>query len=299
MYPQSSLAHYCETNILDIPEALFEMRDVMPMLFNDESSIFYKDLERDLVNIEFHTQVPCFIYISAGREVITTSHNESFEVGPGEAIFLPKGLNLFSDYIHAEGRLNAYLVFFGVDVLRRFLSAEPVPSPSITNEEAIHKLEVNRVIKEYFASLHSVYDSLNNSPQLLQLKLLELLHLLGLNDDGRLRRSLQAVQRGREKRNIRRLIDQYAMSDITAKDLAALSGRSVSSFNREFKTIYGVAPKQWLIKRRIDHAYFLLTEKQWSVTAAALEVGYSNVSHFITAFKKRYGKTPHQIKSEK
>jgi AraC family transcriptional regulator, exoenzyme S synthesis regulatory protein ExsA len=298
MYQKRNLAQYCESTILDIPKALFEMRDVLPMLFNEDSSIFYKDLERDLVNIEFHTRVPCVVYIKSGKEVITTCHNESFEVGPGEAIFLPKGLNLYSDYLHEESGLTAYLVFFGSDVLSRFLSAGPMPSLSITNEEAIHKIEVHRIIKEYFASLHSVYDSLNNLPHLLQLKLLELLYLLDMHDDGKLRKSLLAVQRGNKKRNIKRLMEQYAVSDMTAKELAALSGRSVSSFIRDFKTIYGTTPKQWLIEQRMTHAHWLLAKEQWSVTAAAVEIGYSNVSHFIAAFKKKFGKTPHQIKSE-
>jgi AraC-like DNA-binding protein len=295
MVQKKVLAIHCEDNVLDIPNGLFNMRDVKPMLFNDRSSIFYKDLERDLINIEFHTQAPCIVYIKTGKEVITTCNNESFEIGPGEVIFLPKGLNLYSDYIHEEKGLNAYLLFFGPDVISRFLSTKPIPSFSISSEEAIFKMGVDRVVKQYFGSLYSVYDSLNNSPHLLQLKLLELLHLLDIHDDGSLRKSLLAVQRGGAKRNIKRLMDQFAVSDISAKELAALSGRSVSSFNREFKALFGTTPKQWLIERRMSHAHSLLSN-QWSVTAAATEAGYSNVSHFIAAFKKQYGKTPHQIK---
>jgi AraC-like DNA-binding protein len=293
-----TLAQYCENNILDIPQALFEMRDVKPMLFNDESSIFYKDLEKDLVNIEFHTGVPCIVYIKTGKEVITTCRNESFEVGPGEVIFLPKGLNLYSDYVHEGNGLNAYLLFFGPDVLSRFLSAGSAPSLPIANEEAIFKTVTDYAVREYFVSLHSVHAYLNNSPHLLRIKLLELLHLLDIRDGGMLRRSLLAVQRGSARRNIRRLMDHYAISDLSAKELAALSGRSVSSFNREFKVLYGTTPKQWLIGQRMDHAYTLLSEDRWSVTAAAMEVGYSNVSHFIAAFRNRYGKTPHQIRSK-
>ncbi|MET0064574.1 MAG: AraC family transcriptional regulator [Candidatus Thiodiazotropha endolucinida] len=298
MLHQKALAQYCENNILDIPKSLFDMRDVKPMLFNNESSIFYKDLESDLINIEFHTLVPCIVYIETGKEVITTCHNESFEIGPGEAIFLPKGLNLYSDYIHEEKGLNAYLMFLGSDVLSRFLSTGPTSSFSVSNEEAIFKTEVDRIVKQYFKSLHSVYGSLNNSPHLLQLKLLELLHLFDIHDDGRLRKSLLAVQRGGAKRNIKRLMDQYALSNVSAKELAALSGRSVSSFNREFKTLFGTTPKQWLIERRMAYALSLLSN-HWSVTATATETGYSNISHFITAFKKKYGKTPHQIRHQK
>jgi AraC-like DNA-binding protein len=298
MVQKKVLAIHCEDNVLDIPNGLFNMRDVKPMLFNDRSSIFYKDLERDLINIEFHTRLPCIVYIKAGVEVITTSLNDTFKVGPGEAIFLPKGLNLYSDYTHEGKGLKAYLLFFGADVLSRFLSSTHAPSLPITNEDAIFKVYIDRVVKEYFSSLHSVYKSFNNSSQLLQIKLLELLHLLDIHDDGRLRKYLLSVQRGVAKRNIKRLMDQYAISELSAKQLALLSGRSVSTFNREFKALYGTTPKQWLIDKRMNYAHSLLSEEQWSVTAVAVEVGYNNISHFIETFKKKYGKTPHQIKTE-
>ncbi len=295
MRQQRNLAQFCENNIVDIPKSLFEMRDVKPLLFDSESSIFYKDLENDLVNIEFHTSVPCIVYIETGIEVITTCYNEIFEIGPGEAIFLPKGLNLYSDYIHKGKGLNAFLLFFGSDVLSRFLSTGPLRSVSVLNEEAIFKMKVNGVVEKYFETLYSDYGYLKNSPHLLQLKLLELLYLLDIHDDGNLRSSLLAVQRGGAKRNIKRLMDQYAVSNLSAKELAVLSGRSVSSFNRDFKALFGTTPKQWLIERRMAHALSLLSN-QWSVTATATEIGYNNVSHFIAAFKKHYGKTPHQIK---
>jgi hypothetical protein len=181
---QKILAQYCEDNVLDIPNGLFNMRDVIPMLFNNNSSIFYKDLEMDLLNIEFYTRLPCIVYIESGKEVITTSDNRSFEISSGEAILLPKGLNLYSDYTHEGMGLKAYLVFFGPEVLSRFLSSKQTSTLPIYNEAAIYKICIDRIIKEYFPSLQSAYQYLNNSPHLLQLKLLELLHLLDLYDDG-------------------------------------------------------------------------------------------------------------------
>lgn len=298
MLQREILAQYCESNILDIPKALFNIEDVKPILFQEESAIFFKDLKQDLVNIEFHTSTPCLVYIETGREVITSCHNEAYELNPGEAILLPKGLNLYSDYTHDGSGLNAYLVFFGADVLSNFLSTDSSEFLPLENEQAILKLKTSTSVREYFSSLYSVYETLDNNPRLLRLKLLELLYLLDIDDDGSLRKSLLAIQKGRSKRNIKRLMEQFAISDFNTKEIAELSGRSFSSFNREFKAIYNTTPKQWLIERRLMHAHALLSEKNWSVTAAAAEAGYSNVSHFIAAFNKKYGKTPHQVKPD-
>ncbi|WP_083223246.1 helix-turn-helix transcriptional regulator [Candidatus Thiodiazotropha endoloripes] len=298
MNRQMALAHYCEDNILVIPNDLFGLRDIKPVLFNVESSIFYKDLESDLVNIEFHTRVPCILYLQAGHEVITTSENQSIEIGPGEVLYLPKGLNLHSDYFHVGKGLNAFLLFIGSDVLAKFLSVGEVPSAKKLNEDAIVKLKASRAVQRYFTAFETIYNSLDNPSHLLEIKLLEILHLLDINDGGQLRASLLAVQKGGLKRNIKRIMDQYAISNLSAKQLAVLSGRSLSTFNREFKALYGTTPKQWLIDRRIEHAHELLSTEQWSVTDTAIKVGYSNVSHFIAAFKKKYAKTPYEIKQQ-
>lgn len=294
----TSLAKFCSTNILDIPKGLLGIRDIKTLAAHEESSVFYKDLEADLVNIEFYTGAPCIVYIERGKEVITTSRDDSLEIGPNELIFLPKGLNLYSDYLHEGDGLNAFLLLFGQDVITRFLSTGLSPSTLISNEEAIIKIEASQAIKDYFNALPSICDFLNHSSHFLQIKLLEFLYLLDIHNKGELRRSLQAVQRGNPQRNIKRLMHQHAISDLSAKELAALSGRSISAFNRDFKRLFGTTPKQWLIERRISHAHYLLSTMQWSVTATAAEVGYSNISHFIAAFKKVYGKTPHQLKIE-
>ena len=126
---------------------------------------------------------------------------------------------------------------------------------------------------------------------------MKILHLIDINDpESRLRLSLSSAQKENPKRNIRRLMEKYIISNLSAKDFAALSGRSVSCFNREFKQLYDMTPKQWIIQQRLAHAHTLLVDKRWSVTATANEVGYENISHFIAAFKQIYHKTPHQIK---
>ena len=40
------------------------------------------------------------------------------------AIFLPRGLNLHSDYVKVTENLKAYLIFFTDDVLTDFISAK-------------------------------------------------------------------------------------------------------------------------------------------------------------------------------
>lgn len=296
---KKSLSKYCESNILNLPKALYSMSDIEPLLYDKESVIFYKNLKSELNNVEIHTSKACLVYIKSGYEIITTDENEEIELSSDDIIFFPKGVSFHSDYINKEGPPSAYVIFFGDDVITKFLSTKTKKLKSSAKNKKIHKIEPSSLVKHLFNSLHSTYKEYRNSRELLELKLLELLYLLDINsENNQLRISLLSIKLGETKRNIKRLVEQYAISDLNVNDFAVLSGRSIATFNRDFKKIYNTSPKQWLIEQRLSHAYELLVHKEWSVTDTANEIGYENISHFIESFKKKYNKTPHQIKSQ-
>ena len=85
--------------------------------------------------------------------------------------------------------------------------------------------------------------------------------------------------------------------NLTISDYASLSGRSLSTFNREFKKKYNKTPKQWLIEKKMQKAHTYLNTGQ-NVTNTAFALGYQNVSHFIRAYKSVYEQTPKSMQKE-
>ncbi|MBP8724945.1 MAG: helix-turn-helix transcriptional regulator [Saprospiraceae bacterium] len=65
-----------------------------------------------------------------------------------------------------------------------------------------------------------------------------------------------------------------------------------------FKEIYGMGPYHYLMQYKLEMARKLLTEQKLQVKQVAHEIGYSNTSHFIEAFKKQYGITPKKLLAE-
>lgn len=79
------------------------------------------------------------------------------------------------------------------------------------------------------------------------------------------------------------------------RHFAYLTGRSLSTFKRDFEKIYGTTPNKWLVRKKLEHAYSLLKQKKLRSTEVYLEVGFKDYSHFLFAFKKLFGMTPSMV----
>lgn len=78
----------------------------------------------------------------------------------------------------------------------------------------------------------------------------------------------------------------------TIKDLARLAGLNEYQLKAGFKEIYGNTVYGYLLNHKLDHARVLLDSRKYQVAQVAYQVGYTNPSHFIAAFKKKFGVTP-------
>src|ERR1700743_1477870 len=80
--------------------------------------------------------------------------------------------------------------------------------------------------------------------------------------------------------------------NVPLENLAKLSGRSLTSFKREFAANFKTTPSKWLKDKRLSEAYQLLTQKDKKPQEIYLELGFQNLSHFYTSFRQKYGFTP-------
>jgi AraC-like DNA-binding protein len=212
-------------------------------------------------------------------------------------LFMPRDIYLISDFVTIDNDIELYLIFIEHDLIDVFLSSV-VKTKEIKTKEmtssilpSICTFQTNTSISHYFKALKNVYSGLDNNRELLKLKLLEFLYLVNMDSRNDIAETLEASEQRKRKRNMALLMLENYKNNLTVSDFANLSGRSLSTFNREFKRKYGKPPKQWLIEQRMLEASKLLA-KGSNVTNCALEVGYSNVSHFIKAYRSIYGKTP-------
>lgn len=98
--------------------------------------------------------------------------------------------------------------------------------------------------------------------------------------------------------SVRNFFDEtdFQNTKLKVEDLIAHYGSSKITFERHFKKITGLLPKQYISISRFNSAYFLInnnSSKSWLDVVSFLE--YFDQSHFIKEFKKYCGFTPSQL----
>ncbi len=95
---------------------------------------------------------------------------------------------------------------------------------------------------------------------------------------------------------IKKSIEQHFTQHVTITQLARRSGMNTTSFKADFKKAFGLAPFEYLVEIRMQHALELLQKRDLSIQRVADASGYKSFGSFIKAFKRKYGVTPGQIK---
>lgn len=94
-------------------------------------------------------------------------------------------------------------------------------------------------------------------------------------------------------RCIRDFIDEhYASPDISMAALSEELHYSESHLSKVFRITYNDTVKQYITKRRMEHACELLQNADLKIKDIAEAVGYPNTQAFLKIFKKIYGETP-------
>jgi AraC-like DNA-binding protein len=168
------------------------------------------------------------------------------------------------------------------------------------NFEAAKALEADRYHKFETSGL-GIKDCLvelerEQNPLRMEAKKFELLgHLFSKTDIQTYKCPFLNLKENVEKvRNAKNILLYDLTNAPTIKQLSREVGLNEFNLKTGFKEIYGKPVYTYLKEHRIQYAQKLLNERELRVNEIAELVGYSNVSHFIDAFKKKYGLTPKQ-----
>jgi AraC family transcriptional activator of pyochelin receptor len=96
-------------------------------------------------------------------------------------------------------------------------------------------------------------------------------------------------------KKVKDIITSEMASPPSLEELSKLVGLNIKKLKMGFKDLYGMPVFTFLYHYKMEHAKKLLTDIDNNVNEVAVQVGYSTSSHFIVAFKKKFGITPKQF----
>ncbi len=275
-----------------VPQVFYKHPKIEKVLVDGLSCVIIKSVQQADLQNERYLAAHALTLVLNGALQVEDPDGDITMVNKNQMILLPKGLYLISDIIPKEESFEAIVFFFDEEITDEFLINFEETQPEKVTTSLCIKYDQN--LRLFVDALLALYRGKHQN-QFTKPKLLEFLHLISLSDHGQEFINRLQTLKNRERKNIKVFMSQNFAKPLDIEDYAYLTGRSISTFRRDFKSKFGISPKKWLIEKRLEKAATLLKEKSDSITNIALQVGYENTSHFIKAFQKKFNTSPKQF----
>jgi len=189
------------------------------------------------------------------------------------------------------GEFRAINIFLNTDILRRYSTQRGLVADGLRREEGFYELPNDAFVKAFFDSLQPYFQQPERMTSLMtELKSQEVIELiLSIAPDFK---DVLFDFHEPHKIDLEAFMLRNFMFNVPIDTMAKLSGRSQAGFKRDFSKLFGTSPGLWLKQRRLQEAYYLIKDKGIKPSAAYLEVGFENLSHFSLAFKQAFGVNP-------
>lgn len=90
-------------------------------------------------------------------------------------------------------------------------------------------------------------------------------------------------------------MEKNFMFNLPLQKFGILTGRSITTFKRDFKRTFNTTPQRWLTRKRLELAHYQFVQNKKKPIDVCYEVGFENLSHFSYAFKKHFGYSPSML----
>ena len=239
------------------------------------------------------------VYVLDGKRIFHFP-GESLDLSKGACAFVKKG-GWIAEKVAGAGW--CVMVFFIPDhYLKGFISEYrqglPLKNlPSVSENRTI-ALDVNPLTRHFFQSMFSFFTEPTPPPKaLLALKFKELLLNLLMNTSNKNLLSWISHLSDAHLPPLGDIMESNYTFNLSLTEFARISGRSLATFKREFKSLYKTSPGVWLKKKRLDYAGLLLATSSKRVSDVCFESGFENTTHFSKEFKQKFGISALQYRS--
>ena len=209
-----------------LPKSLYSNSNIEIFMNNKNSAIIHKILNENLVDKKMYLSSLALVYITSGEQIIRNKEGNVTRISEGNMLLLKKDRYLVSDFVTKSSVFEAIIFFLDDDVIEKYALSKNSQQGSDGENKSISIIKTNQQILGFIKSIPFVYKNSANDPILLELKLLELLHLISLESENNdILLSLNSLSK---RRNIKKFMEENYLSNLNIKDYAVLTGRSVN-----------------------------------------------------------------------
>jgi AraC family transcriptional regulator, exoenzyme S synthesis regulatory protein ExsA len=279
-----------------LPQLFYQNPEIKKLLVDGLSCIVHKKLDEPVIHKEGYVSVHAIILVLKGQLKVENDTGFLATIPENKMVFLPKGLYLVSDIIPDKRNFEALVFFFDEELITHFINSISLQCKKKDKCVTHFVMDYTADLKVFTETLLQLYGGgKNGARELTRIKLLEFLHLIIRAQQTNCFSTVLATLNNKERKSLHAFMNANFSKPLGIEDYAYLTGRSLSTFRRDFIAQFGISPKQWLIEKRLDKAYELLSRNHTTVSQVAMETGYENISHFVKAFHHRYGLPPKQF----
>lgn len=179
--------------------------------------------------------------------------------------------------------------------LRDFYANQNV-KPNSLESQKIYSFNNHPLLESCLASLVPYFEMKELPQNIATLKITEAISILRTIDNGIDNVLASFEEPG--KIDLAEYMERNFMFNLPLEKFGYLTGRSLTTFKRDFSRLFNTTPQRWLTQKRLELAHYHFVEKKKKPIDVCFEVGFENLSHFSYAFKKHFGYTPTDLTAQ-
>ncbi|MEV4881953.1 helix-turn-helix transcriptional regulator [Chitinophaga ginsengisegetis] len=233
---------------------------------------------------------PALVHIVSGEMRVVTAER-SYHFFAGDTVLLPRNQLGRMSKLPLDGEpCIAISVLFRKERLQHYYATNEHKS-KVPHSNKLKKFGAHPLLKSLFNSLQPYFEMADALPEdIAAFKIEEAVRILRAIDPDVDELLGQFEEPG--KLDLTEFMEQNYMFNLPLEKFGYLTGRSLTTFKKDFKRIFKNTPGRWLTQKRLELAHYRIFEQKRKPSDVYIESGFEDLSHFSFAFKKHFGYNP-------
>jgi AraC family transcriptional regulator, exoenzyme S synthesis regulatory protein ExsA len=259
-----------------------------------KANIFLSCTEEKYYNNEMIVEKNTLIrMLSGGMKIILPG--TTYVIGAGDTIFFPRNELAKVVKVPKDGRpYKSVAIYFTTEAMQQYFLQHAIKPKHNQCRPGIKLMDKHPLLESLFNSLLPYFEMKSDLPSgIANGKVDEAISILRSIDEDLFNVISNFEEPG--KINLSEFMEKNYMFNMPVEKFGYLTGRSLTTFKRDFKKTFNTTPQRWLTERRLGLAYHQISDLNKRPVDVCYESGFENLSHFSYAFKKQYGINPTEL----